>query len=44
MAQVIATGKWSKQLKKWNVVVAIRRPGKDSQSPASGRRPPRQGS
>jgi hypothetical protein len=45
MAQIIATGKWSKQLKKWSMVVAIRRPGKDTTpSPASGRRPPRQGS
>ncbi len=25
--QVIATGKWSKQLKRWTMVVAIRRPG-----------------
>jgi hypothetical protein len=43
MAQVIATGKWSKRLKKWSMVVAIRRPGKEAQSPANGRRPPRQG-
>lgn len=33
MPQVIATGKWSKALKRWQMVVAIRRPGKDA--PAS---------
>lgn len=27
--QVIATGKWSKVLKRWQMVVAIRRPAKD---------------
>jgi hypothetical protein len=44
MAQVIATGKWSKQLKKWTMVVSIRRPAKEVQSTGSGRRPPRQSS
>lgn len=34
--QVIATGKWSKTLKRWQMVVALRRPAKD----AAGRRPP----
>jgi hypothetical protein len=43
MAQVIATGKWSKQLKKWSMVVAIRRQVKETPSPANGRRPPRPG-
>jgi hypothetical protein len=33
--QVIAVGKWSKVLKRWQTVVSIRRPAKD----ASTRRP-----
>lgn len=37
--QVIATGKWSKALKRWQMVVAIRRPGKDA--PAARRQPTR---
>ncbi len=28
--QVIAVGKWSKALKRWQTVVSIRRPGKES--------------
>lgn len=40
MAQVIATGKWSKTLKNWTMVVAIRRPGKET---ATGRPPKRPG-
>jgi hypothetical protein len=36
--QVIATGKWSKALKRWQMVVAIRRPGKDA--PAARSQPP----
>ena len=31
--QVIATGKWSKVLKRWQMVVAIRRPAKDTPPP-----------
>ncbi len=39
MAQLIAAGKWSKTLKNWTMVVAIRRPGKDSAKQGqSGRR------
>lgn len=42
MAQVIATGKWSKTLKNWQMVVAIRRPGKEaSGTQPTGRRGPR---
>ncbi|MGD9763272.1 MAG: hypothetical protein AB7V27_06140 [Candidatus Binatia bacterium] len=33
--QVIATGKWSKTLKRWQMIVAFRRPSKDG----SARRP-----
>ncbi|HSQ00420.1 MAG TPA: hypothetical protein VL049_24635 [Candidatus Dormibacteraeota bacterium] len=33
MQQVIATGKWSKVLKRWQMVVAIRRPAKDTPPP-----------
>jgi hypothetical protein len=41
MGQVIATGKWSKQLKRWFMVIAIRRPAKESSgSRETGRRPP----
>jgi hypothetical protein len=42
MAQVIATGKWSKTLKKWTMVVSIRRPGKQGSTtdPSQGRRRP----
>jgi hypothetical protein len=36
--QVIATGKWSKALKRWQMVVAIRRPAKDA---AAHRQPTR---
>jgi hypothetical protein len=42
MAQLVATGKWSKTFKNWMMVIAIRRPGKDSQGQGkSGRRTPR---
>jgi len=34
--QVLAIGKWSKALKRWQTVVSIRRPAKD----APPRRPP----
>jgi hypothetical protein len=37
--QVVATGKWSKVLKRWQMVVAIRRPGKDA--PAGRSQPTR---
>lgn len=38
--QVIATGKWSKTLKQWSMVVAIRRPTKsDTKRVQSDRRP-----
>jgi hypothetical protein len=40
MAQVIATGKWLKNLKTWSMVVSIRRPGQPDQ-PKSGHRKPR---
>lgn len=36
--QLIATGKWSKTLKRWQMVVAIRRPAKDA---PTARRPTR---
>jgi len=35
--QVLAIGKWSKTLKRWQTVVSIRRPGKEE---ASARRQP----
>jgi hypothetical protein len=28
--KVFATGKWSKEQKRWSMVVAIRRPGKET--------------
>ncbi len=37
--QVIATGKWSKVLKRWQMVVAIRRPGTDASASRQGTRP-----
>lgn len=37
--QLIATGKWSKALKRWQMVVAIRRPGKDAARPKAPTRP-----
>ncbi len=37
--QVIATGKWSKALKRWQMVVAIRRPGKDAPARRAATRP-----
>lgn len=38
--QVLATGKWSKQQKRWSMVVAIRRPEKQA-SAAAGKKPPK---
>jgi len=35
--QVLATGKWSKEQKRWSMVVAIRRPGKAA--PPTDRKP-----
>jgi hypothetical protein len=35
--QVLAIGKWSKALKRWQTVVSIRRPAKEA---APARRPP----
>lgn len=45
MAQLIATGKWSKTLKNWTMVVSIRRPGKRAAASDSsqGRRGPNPG-
>ncbi len=48
--ELIATGKWSKADKRWNMVVALRRavrglahpPAKPSERPASSRVRPRQ--
>lgn len=37
--QVIATGKWSKVLKRWQMVVAIRRPAQDAAAGRPGARP-----
>ena len=37
--QVIATGKWSKALKRWQMVVAIRRPGKEAPTRRQPTRP-----
>ncbi|MFN8559863.1 MAG: hypothetical protein U0531_21765 [Dehalococcoidia bacterium] len=37
--QVIATGKWSKALKRFQMVVAIRRPGKEAPSRRQPTRP-----
>ena len=34
--KVFATGKWNKEDKRWSMVVAIRRPGRDTA--ASGRK------
>lgn len=40
--QLIATGKWSKQFKRWQMLVAIRRPGNDTPKAAgSSKRPDR---
>lgn len=30
MGKVIAVGKWSKEQKRWQTVIAIRRPGKEA--------------
>ena len=37
--QVIATGKWSKILKRWQMVVAIRRPAKETAARRPSTRP-----
>lgn len=42
--QLIATGKWSKTLKRWQMVVALRRPAKDAPAGRPANRPaPRPG-
>jgi hypothetical protein len=37
--QVIAVGKWSKTLKRWQTVVSIRRPANDGQARRPSTRP-----
>jgi len=43
MTKVIATGKWSKAEKRWNMVVALRRPSASSSGLPPKRAEPRRG-
>ena len=38
--KVLATGKWSKEQKRWSMVVAIHRPGKDTAQSERKPQPP----